>query len=147
MSGPIATWSIPESWSVGQGERDGKAIFTRFNMGLRPVIGHPSFGKQVGVAVPLNHPTADGLPTSSETDELNAIEDELAAKLTSANESLFAGVVTTSGMREFVFYTSDASGAVQKATEVAAGIHHHKLQIVTHEDPQWENFKTLAPRK
>src|SRR3954462_15196133 len=65
--GPIASWVIPEAWSIAQGKSAGKPIVTRFNLALRSVIGHASFQKQLGIAVPFIRPTETGLPDSKES--------------------------------------------------------------------------------
>jgi hypothetical protein len=143
-SGPISSWKIEEKWSVGHGERDGKPIFTRFNLGLKPFVGRPEFAHQLGIAVPLNAPTPDGLPDGAEGEELNQIEDEINRRFLTGNESLFAGVITTNGMREFILYTTDPQAALAKAAELARDIRHHQIQFVMHDDPGWENFRLYA---
>lgn len=75
---------------------------------------------------------------------LNEIEDAVARHLTVANESLYAGAITTNGMREFVFYTSNSEEAVRKVRQLADGIAHHQLQWVVNDDPQWKVFQDLA---
>jgi hypothetical protein len=145
--GPISSWKIPERWSVDRGEKDGKPVFTRFNIGLKPFVGRPEFAHQLGIAVPLNAPTPHGLPTGAEALELNQVEDEIASRFLPGNESLFAGVITTNGMREFVLYTRDPQAALAKAAALAGDIRHHHIQFVIHDDPGWENFKLLAAGK
>jgi len=142
--GPVSSWKIPQQWSLGRGQRNGKAIFTRFNVALKPFIGRPEFPDQVGIAVPLKNPAPGGVQTGSEAQELNQIEDEIKRRFLPANESLFAGVITTDGMREFVLYTRNPRAVVAKATELSREIRHHQIQFVINGDPEWENFKTFA---
>ena len=146
FAGPISSWRIANSWSVGRGEFEGKPIFTRFNEGLAPLAGRPEFAKQIGVAVPLNDPTRDGLPQGAEFGQLNEIEDLLERRLTDQNKSLYAGAITTNAMREFVLYTSDADEAVLKIRELAQHVAHHKLQWVINDDPEWRVFKKYLGR-
>src|SRR5262245_12941858 len=75
--GPVSSWKIGDSWSIGHGTKLGKPIFTRFNLALKPIVGRPEYSHQLGIAVPLNDPTVDGLPTSDEAKQLNEIEDEI----------------------------------------------------------------------
>lgn len=142
--GPVSSWKIPERWSVGRGQKDGKPVFTRFNVALKPFVGRPEFAHQLGIAVPLNAPTPDGLPTGVEAAELNQIEDEITSRFLRGNESLFAGVITTNGMREFILYTRDPQAALAKAAALTGDIRHHHIQFVIHDDPGWENFKLFA---
>jgi hypothetical protein len=144
-TGPISTWKIPEKWSIGPGTQDGRPIFTRFNAGLKPYAGRPEFSHQLGIAVPLKNPTPDGLPTQAEAEQLNQIEDEMGRLLLAGNESLLAGVITTNGMREFVLYTSDPAAAMAKAADLARRVHHHEVQFVMNDDPEWKAFSRFRP--
>ena len=144
-AGPISSWKISESWSISQGTDNGRPIFTRFNMGLKPYVGRSEFSHQVGMAVPLKAPTTDGLPTSEEAEQLDQIEDEIRNRLLIGNESLLAGVITTNGMREFVLYTSDPAAAMAKADELARSVHHHRIQVVVNDDPEWRVFSHFGP--
>ena len=142
--GPVKDWQIPESWSVGQGSVDGKIVITRFNLGLRPLVGRPEYPSQLGIAVPFNDRTENGLPTSAESEQLNQIEDEISRRFPVANESLFAGVITTNNMREFVLYTSNDLAATEKARQLVRDISTHKIQFALHHDPSWGNFTQYA---
>jgi hypothetical protein len=146
LEGPVSSWNIPESWSVGRGELHGKPLITRFNLSLRGAIGHASFHKQLGIAVPFNHQTENGLPENQEMKELGEIEDVILRRFTVGNESLFAGVITTGNMREFVLYTSDEVGAVAKAQQLVKEIRHHQVQFVVNDDPEWNVFKQFSDR-
>ena len=142
----LRTSPVPEKWSVGHGEYQGKQIITRFNMGLKAFVGDPDYPNQVGIAVPFKHQTENGLPTSDEIKQLDVIEDEIANRFTVANESVLAGVITTNNMREFVLYTSDPKAATSKAEKLQKDITTHTIQFVIHSDPGWQNFKDLAPK-
>jgi thiamine monophosphate synthase len=78
--------------------------------------------------------------------ELGEIEDAILRRFTVGNESLFAGVITTGNMREFVLYTSDEVGAVAKAQQLAKEIRHHQVQFVVNDDPEWNVFKQFSAR-
>lgn len=144
IKGPISSWRLTDSWSVAHGDRDGKPIITRCNMGLLPVIGHAAFKKQLGIAVPLTHPTETGLPEAEENRQSYNLEEEITRRFTGKNESLFACTITTGNMREFVLYTSDKDAAVVKAEQLARDINDHKIQHIVNDDPEWNVFKQLA---
>jgi hypothetical protein len=114
----IPAGKIEESWSFFEGEHNGKPLFARANLALKPYIGHPEYQHQIGVAMPFNSPDEHGFPSAQESLELNQIEDMLCAKLEDDNQSLFAAVITTGGMREFVFYTRNPQSVKVKLREV-----------------------------
>ena len=146
FSGPISSWRITDSWSIGHGERDGKPIITRCNMGLLPALGNAAFNKQVGIAVPFNHPTASGLPEPEEDAQLHQMEEEIGRRFTLNNESLLACIITTGNMREFVLYTSDEAAAVVEVEQLAKDTNHHEIQHVVNVDPEWNVFRQLTGR-
>lgn len=144
--GPISTWVIPDAWAVGRGTHENKPIITRFNKGLRAVAGNPAFPIQIGIAVPFRNPREDGFPPSEEMAELNEIEDQIGRRFCAQNESLFAGVMTTGGMREFVLYTSNESASIEKRHKLAEDITHHEIQFVLIHDPSWDVFKAFTAK-
>src|SRR5947209_4451512 len=117
-------------WSVAEGDYNGKPLIVRVNEGLKSLIGHPKYKHQVGIAVPLHSPNESGLPAGMELMELDKIEDLLCAQLEVKGESLIAAVITTNGMREFVFYTSSPSDVEQKFKNLQQDIESHKIQLM-----------------
>jgi hypothetical protein len=134
---------VQESWKVGHGEYEGKVIIARFNAGLKEVAGHPEYRYQVGIAVPLRRPTELGLPTPDEDETLAIVEEQIAKMLDDAGESLLAGVLSTGGMREFVFYTGDPAAVREKFDRLQGSISSHELQLMIQEDPKWSVYQRL----
>jgi hypothetical protein len=142
--GPIRNWSIPKSWSVAEGTHEGKAVATRFNVALRPIAGRDEFPDRLGILAPLHEANDRGFPNRAEIKQLDAIEELIDRRLSGGNESLLAGVVTTSGVREFVIYTSNAEVSRAKAEALAREVTTHQLQIIVRNDPQWRVYRTFA---
>ena len=119
-------------------------MFIRLNTALRDHVGRPPFDHRFGVAVPLHSPNADGLPGNSESEELTLIEEQLVAEFVASKQTHLAVVITTSGFREFVFYTSaphDIQPAMQRFTTRIAS---HKLQFYIKPDPGWQMYKSFV---
>ncbi len=96
-----------DSWAIAQGAIDGKPIFVRFRQGLKDAVGIPKYPFQIGIAVPLQHPTEQGLTTHAEGEQLQKIEDDLQTALCTSDSAVFALAITHNGMREFVFYANE----------------------------------------
>ena len=128
-----------------QGSREGRALIARFNEGVREGAGHPNYGIQVGVAVPLKNPDANGFPSVDETKQLDAVEDELISL--AGDRALLVGVITTSGMREFVLYTGIGDWIPQFHKDLQARIDHHEVQMMAQHDPEWRIYKTFVNGK
>ena len=140
---PIGSISIKDNWGISQGVYEDKVAFIRINSGLKELARHPEYAHQVGIAVPLNSPNEHGLPESAEGEELGIIEDHLLDSLEIDNESLFVGVITTGGMREFVFYTSNPDQVVNKFKTIQGLVSTHELQLMIQLDKDWRTFKNL----
>jgi hypothetical protein len=82
-------------------------MIVRMNTGYRDFKSVPSYEHQVGIAVPLAKVEANGLPGPTEGAILSEIEEVIYNPLEEHAESLFVAVITTYGMREFVFYTRE----------------------------------------
>ncbi len=147
LEGPVSQWVIPEAWSVGMGTYEGKPIVTRFNKGLRALIGNPAFAKQLGIAVKFNEPDERGFPPAKENPELDEVEAKIVRRFGgTGNETLLAGAVTTGGMREFVLYTSNAEAASKIAQGIVDETRHHTVQFVVNDDAAWNVYQQLAAR-
>ncbi len=136
--------TVVETWTVAQGEYGGKPLITRFNSGLTDLAAHPEYRYQIGIAIPLNTPREDGLPTSEEDQALSVIEDALADSLQQDKESLFAGVLSTGGMREFVFYTSNPEAARDRIKVLQEAFKSHTLHAMIRQDAEGTVFKQFT---
>jgi len=136
---------IPDGpWVVAQGDYNGRPLFARINTGARGMAGDPGYGHRVGVAVPLLDPNADGLPGPEESAQLDEVEQKLVPALTSGGTAVFVLAITTSGMREFVFYTSKPAAVEPCLQRVSALVETHELEHVVEEDPAWVVFEQFA---
>jgi len=129
------------TWSMSQGTHEGKPIIARVDTGYREIAGHPEYAHQVGIAVRLASPDETGLPASEEFDPLTVIEDALCESLETENESLLVCVLTTGGMREFVFYTTAPEKVTEKFILLEARITSHEIQLMIQPDKSWSVYK------
>lgn len=133
---------LPDNqWAVATGNNDGRPVLVRHNRACRCIRGHPDYPHQVGVAIPLNDPRADGFPTDAEDVALHAIEEALETRLTANGEAVMTTVITTNGMREFVFYTSNPDATRAKLEQLDCETAAHQVQHVIQYDPQWGIFQ------
>jgi hypothetical protein len=72
------------------------------------------------------------------------IEDQICAEFEVGNESLFAAVITTGGVREFVFYTSNPQGVEVKLQNLRETIHSHTIQGMIRPDDNWDAYRQFV---
>lgn len=128
-------------WSVHQGQNAGKPMFVRRNDSALQLSSNLDYGIRLGVAIPLLCPNDAGLPTKEESETLNQIEDELSRQFEKDQLSLLVLVITTSGMREFIFYTKGPQSCEQILPEIAASFPLYEFQTYTEEDKKWALYK------
>lgn len=106
--------------------------------------GHPEYRFRMGIAVPLNNPNQEGLPSNDEMEQLNIIEDSLTNHLEADQVSLEVLAITTGGMREFIFYTRNPKTAITLLETLQKEISSHELQHYVEDDPNWDLYKEFA---
>lgn len=148
MDGPKKKTPSPDQlpidgpWQIGVSENDGRVMIVRSNTGYREFGSVPGYDHQVGIAVPLHMPEPTGLPSPAEDAELGKIEDAICNSLQEHGESLLVAIITTSGMREFVFYTL-APQRVQERFEQLRDRITHQIQLMIQFDETWEIYSQL----
>ena len=135
---------IPERWTVATGTYDGNPLVLRANAGAQGAAGDPHIGYQVGIAVPLNAPRADGLPDTGEEQELGVVEELIRQRLQEAGLAWLVAVISTGGMREFVLYTGDPEGVEVAVDALRDEVASHEIQVMVQEDPDWEVYQQFS---
>ncbi len=140
---PVHPRDIGESkWSVSEGEMDGAPVLVRVNTSIAAAMGHPDYGIQIGVAVPLRDPNPGGLPTPDEAKQLGAIEDEVDRLV--GDRAVMVAVVTTGQMREFVLYTGTGDWIGKFDEELQSAVGDHEVQVMAQRDPGWSVYSSLS---
>lgn len=143
---PPAT-SLEDSWSLAEATYNGRPMFLRINVGLKPLAGKPPFQHRFGVAIPLQVSNEHGLPTAEEAAVLNQIEDALLAAVLPSGQTKFALVITTNGFREFIFYTSQPADLVPIMERFKKETTSRQSQFYIRPDPTWGVYAQFQPAK
>ena len=132
---------LGDAWQVAEGQYEDLPMITSFNLAYKELTGQPEYRKQVGIAVPLRNPSPLGLPDQVELAQLVTIEKTIRPLLEKDNVSLFTGRITTKGMREFIFYTSDPEKVRASFPELQREVQTHQLQLMIQPDEKWTVYK------
>jgi uncharacterized protein YjiK len=95
------------TFSVIQGEVDGRPLVAMIDMGLRKLPDKQGLSFFLSLSTSLINPTGEGLPTRSDADNLNAWEGVVEARLQSVTKLVFVGRVTWNGHRELLYYVGN----------------------------------------
>jgi hypothetical protein len=132
-----------EAWTLAEGQHDGRPLVLRFNEGAGEAE-RSAWPLRVGVAVPFVDATPEGLPGPADDQALAEIEDALT-RYTEGGAVIPALVVTTSGMREFVFYARDERSARELAEAATSAAGRHEVQHYVAPDKRWDGYEEFRP--
>jgi hypothetical protein len=140
-----AAISLPDSWSVIEAQHGPHRLVGVLRNGVGPLMGHPAYRKQAGIALVLNLPREDGLPSPEESERIYRLEDAIQAKLEEHNQSLLVAKWFVRGCRELVFYTTDVRAMSGQLDEIASAGTTNQIQLATNNDPDWKVLRAFAP--
>ena len=135
---------ITDDWFSFAGKYARKPITIRTNKRLKSVVGHKDLQHQVGIAVPILDPTKDGFPNAEEEVKLKKIENILVSELKESGLAVFACVITTNGIREFIFYTGNPKEAENSFKRIEESISTHTVQLNIQKDKKWMVYKIFS---
>ncbi len=136
--------TIPQSWTVFEGQNNGNPMLVRKNVGCDPIAGNKDYGVGCGIAFKFLHPTEDGFPQIEKEPELNNLEDDLFDLFEKDLNLIIPVIITTSGFREFVLYTKDVKEFQQRFEKLKENYKQYNLTSYSKPDPEWnthESFK------
>ena len=93
-----------ESFSILEGTIDSRPFIAMINAALRGFRGKKTLPFFLSIGTAVENPTSNGLPTSTEADDLNKWEEGVEARLIGAGRFVFVGRVTWNGQRELLYY-------------------------------------------
>jgi hypothetical protein len=136
--------SEDHKWSVAEASYEGSPLIVRLNSSAQEWLGHKALPIKLGFAVPLNAPNEGGLPQPDENKQLNDVEDVILREVEAKVRGIYALVLTTGTMREFVFYiVADADiKAVHDA--IRKSVSTHEVQCMAETDPKWATYAQFA---
>jgi hypothetical protein len=131
-------------WQNMQGTMNGSPVVVMLHTGLRPLAGHPDYDRRLTVSIPFNDSNEDGLPaTEEEYLAVREIGDELGDALQQEQESLLALSLMTQGRRDLVFYTSNASAALDRLEALRTNVTTHQVEVSVVRDTFWGMYRGL----
>ena len=116
------------------------------DLGVRkqaPILSHPTMAY---LRVLMLKPREDGLSSQDEFEDLIDLEDKVTSKITRDGTCLFVGRNTSSGNRDFYFYTSDSTGFETIVREAMRDFPTYSYKTGSRVDRDWQTyFEFLYP--
>jgi hypothetical protein len=135
-----------EDWVNMQGEIGGLPAFVRVNVGVKKLAPHPDYGHEILVSSAFNTAQENGLPASEEDlSQVDEIEELCKTELEKGQTALLVLVVTSGGVRELYFYSSDPEDAIRRwEAAIQPRIQTHEVEFRVRPDPDWEVYQQFA---
>lgn len=89
------------------------------------------------VRVFMRQARPDGLSSDDEFDDLIGVEDSLTKIFSGSDNTTYVGRNTSSGKRDFYFYTNDIAGFEESVRTAMAGHPHYQIEVGGRPDPDW----------
>lgn len=132
-------------WSLAEAAIDSTPLIIRYNESASEWVAHAGLPIKLGLAVPLNSPREGGLPDPEENQQLNEIEDIVTREIDARSPALFALVLTTGVMREFVFYVPAGVDLRAIHEAIQAKVTTHEVQCVAEKETRWNSYRQFTP--
>lgn len=110
------------------------------DLGIRKQAPLKSHSTMAYLRVLMLKPREDGLSSQEEFDDLVSLEDKVTSKIVRDGTSLFVGRNTSSGNRDFYFYTSDPTGFEVIAREAMRDFPAYNYETGAREDRDWRTY-------
>jgi Family of unknown function (DUF695) len=116
------------------------------NLSIASVAPIPGQDHMAYVRVFMCNPRDDGLSSDEEFDALSSVQNSLEREISEDLTSTYVGRVTSSGYRDFYFYTSDPSMFPVPASEAMSAHPAYEFEVGYKPDAEWNTFfKFLYP--
>lgn len=140
--------ALIDKWALAKSELNGKPVLSRYLDGATLATDYRDYPYQIGIAIPLLAPDANGFPSNEEGDQLAGLEDSILqnfSKLESPPIQVMS--ISHNGMREFVYYSRKWAPEEYEKVVKSINSNPHELQFMVQEDKNWETYRMHSARK
>ncbi len=141
--------SLPDDqhkWSVAEAGLDSSPLIIRCNVSARDWVGSDLLPIKLGFAIPLNAPNEGGLPDPEENAQLAEIEETVVREVAARTPGVFALVLTTGVMREYVFYVPRDVDIEAIHRSIQSRVATHDVQCMAVVESDWASYSQFAPQ-
>jgi Family of unknown function (DUF695) len=131
------------NWFDVEGVTKGQVLRAKLNGDLRDKIADKNYPYQVTISQAFTPVPPDGLPSKEEQAKLDKAKEALKS-LEQDKQAYLAIVITTGGMKQFIFYSSDAVRTAQGVAQIQSTSPDFEFQVSVEPDRNWSLYRALA---
>jgi len=132
-----------ESFSVLQGQRNGKPFLATINMTAKNYAYKKEYPWCLGISIEFKKSTANGLATAKELKELEPFEDKIHALIASKCKLQYIGASNWYEHRELIFYISDPKELVIELQKMMDSKQEWRFNFMSRRDPKWKQISVF----
>lgn len=128
-----------EDWVIVKGTSNGHPYFMSVNDSLKQFYGKSEYPSCLIITIELMEVQGHKLPTDSEAEILNDIEDTLLSMLSEVTLPILIGRETYYGEREIIVYFPKLSDYKSVLDSISIKLNSNRcVHLELHDDPKWE---------
>jgi hypothetical protein len=132
------------TWAGAEGEHNNHPLLIRFRE-FPKKFPKSKYPKRINIFWEMSETDENGLPTEDEFNKLETFEERLADAVEHDEHSILAAALTCNGEREFIFFTADVAGFMERLTNMPQERARYPITIQTYDDPTWSYFESVVP--
>ncbi|HEY8226970.1 MAG TPA: DUF695 domain-containing protein [Pyrinomonadaceae bacterium] len=138
------SYSDSSTWVLVKTERERRPLLIRFRQ-FPGGLPRATYSQRISIVWKLSDPDENGLPSDEEFDKLAAFEDRVMAAVEHDQHSIFTVMLSGNGESEFVFYTADVPGFIERLRSMPQEVERHPISIHQYDDSNWTYFEAVIP--
>ncbi len=131
-----------EKWSVGTVEDNGRPIIIRVLSKIPENISSLDYPNMI--AITWNFKSNSGMPSPSEKELMNELEDSVSELVESKRQALLTVVVTGNEVCEWQFYAKDQDKFMRLLNQALSGKQEFPIQVSMQKDSDWGAYKQFT---
>ncbi len=129
-------------WLIARGSASGRPLILRMRQEIPAGIQPTDYPFQITIRWGYEDRSNNGLPVTTALERMNELEDHLDVIEGPANGVLVFSV-TGDQRTEWIWYTRDKAGFIQRLNEALAGCERFPIEVYMADDPEWSAFLDL----
>lgn len=133
------------TWARAESQHDNHLLLIRFRE-IPETFLRSAYPHRINVFWKMDETDENGLPTENEFTRLETFEDRLVNAIEPDAQSILVAALSCNGEREFVFYTTDVSGFMERLRNLPQERDRYPITIQRYEEPAWSYFEAVVPK-
>jgi hypothetical protein len=129
------------AWFSAEGGAKDRPTLIRARQDILPLLPVPALSSRIVLSWSCRSPIEAGLPSAEDYEEIASFEETLLSFVEEG--AILAFVVTSGGIVEYNFHTSDQDWFIERLNEALSDKPPMPIEISAEDDPDWTEYRAL----